>query len=322
MKILIICVMLLFSLVACDTEDASDYKEKLISFSSELKEYNLKAEMTVVKEEGNVSFDIVVDYLEPNYYKVRIQNKSNNNIQVIVKNNDGVYVLTPELNKQFKFNSDWPLNSSHAYLFQSIVKDITNDKDCKIETDDTNYIITSNVNNKTNAKQKTQKTTFNKKTNNPVSNTIYDAQENPIVKVNIKSFNTSPGLKSKDFNVESINNTIRLELSDGATNGVLLECVPTFLPEGYQLEGSLIEEKFTVFTYINEQNIYTISCFVTEESKALTSSREFDDILLLNSTIGFISENSLSFFQDNLFVSIYNKDFNLEEAVMIANSFK
>ena len=322
MKILIICVMLLFSLVACDTKDASDYKEKLISFSSELKEYNLKAEMMVVKEEGNVSFDIVVDYLEPNYYKVRIQNKSNNNVQVIVKNNDGVYVLTPELNKQFKFNSDWPLNSSHAYLFQSIVKDITNDKDCKIETDDTNYIITSNVNNKTNAKQKTQKTTFNKKTNNPVSNTIYDAQENPIVKVNIKSFNTSPGLKTKDFNVESINNTIRLELSDGATNGVLLECVPTFLPEGYQLEGSLIEEKFTVFTYINEQNIYTISCFVTEESKALTSSREFDDILLLNSTIGFISENSLSFFQDNLFVSIYNKDFNLEEAVMIANSFK
>lgn len=322
MKILIICVMLLFSLVACDKEDASDYKEKLISFSSEIKEYNLKAEMTVVKEEGNASFDIVVDYLEPNYYKVRIQNKSNNNIQVIVKNNDGVYVLTPELNKQFKFNSDWPLNSSHAYLFQSIVKDITNDKDSKVEMDDDNYIITSNVNNKTNAKQKKQKTTFNKKTNSLISNVIYDAQENPIVRVNIKSFNISPGLKTKDFNVESINNTIRLELADGATSGVLLECVPTFLPTGYELEGSVIEEKFTVFRYANEENVYTISCYVTEESKVLTSSREFDDIVLLNTTIGFITESSLSFYQDNLFVSIYNNDFNLEEAIMIADSFK
>ena len=322
MKILFICVMLLFTLLSCDSKDASDYKEKLISYSSELKEYNLKAEMSVVKDEGNISFDIVVDYLEPNYYKVRIQNKSNNNIQVVVKNNDGVYVITPELNKQFKFSSDWPLNSSHAYLFQSIVKDITNDQNAKVVTDGNNYIISSVVNNKTNAKQKSQKTTFDKKTNHPISNVIYDAQENPMVKINFKSFNSSPGLKAKDFDVESINNTIRLELADGATSGVLLECVPTFLPTGYELDKSLIEENFTVFVYTNETNVYTISCFVTEESKVLTPTKEYTDMVLLECGIGFINTNSLSFFQDNLLVSIYNKDFNLEEAIMIANSFK
>ena len=60
---------------------------------------------------------------------------------------------------------------------------------------------------------------------------------------------------------------------------------------------------------------------MTEESDVLTVSREFSDIVLLDTGIGFINEKSVSFFQDNLFVSIYNVNFNLEEAMMIANSF-
>ncbi len=47
---------------------------------------------------------------------------------MILKNDDGVYVLTPALNKSFKFQSEWPENSSQAYLFESLVKDITEDK--------------------------------------------------------------------------------------------------------------------------------------------------------------------------------------------------
>jgi len=36
-------------------------------------------------------------------YKVSLTNKANNHEQIILKNNDGVYVLTPSLNKSFKF---------------------------------------------------------------------------------------------------------------------------------------------------------------------------------------------------------------------------
>ena len=322
MKKIFLCAILLICLTACDLKDDKDYKEELISYSSELKEYNLKAKMTVVKDEGEISFDIVADYLAPNYYKVKIQNKTNNNIQVIVKNDDGVYVLTPELNKQFKFNSDWPLNSSHAYLYQSIIKDITNDNDTTIMTDNENYIIKSTVNNKTNAKLKSQKTTFDKKTNAPISNIIYDAQEKPIIKVEFKSFTTDNKLKPSDFNVETINNTVRLELAEGTLGGVLLECVPTFIPTGYELDKSIIKETYTVFTYASDESVYTISTAVTETSKILTSTRVFDDVVNLDNTIGFVNEKSLSFFQEDLFVSIYNENFNLEEAILIANSFK
>ena len=101
---------------------AERYSAKIVDNKLEkITKYSLDAQMQVVKQEGNIVFDVKVDYLQPNYYKVRLQNKANNNVQVILKNNDGVFVITPALNKQFQFNSDWPLNSSHAYLYQSIV---------------------------------------------------------------------------------------------------------------------------------------------------------------------------------------------------------
>ena len=163
MKKILICVLFLFCLSSCSKEDKTDYKKELIEHSSNLTKYSLEAQMQVVKQEGNILFDVKVDYLQPNYYKVRLQNKANNNVQVILKNNDGVFVITPALNKQFQFKSDWPLNSSHAYLYQSIIKDITNDPESSFVTNDDSYTVKSKVDSKTNAKFNSQKSTFDKK---------------------------------------------------------------------------------------------------------------------------------------------------------------
>ena len=35
-----------------------------------------------------------------------------------------VRVLTPTLNKSFKFQSDWPYNNSQVYLLQTLLSDI------------------------------------------------------------------------------------------------------------------------------------------------------------------------------------------------------
>lgn len=322
MKKILICVLLLFCLTSCDKTDDKDYKKELVDYSSALTKYSLEAQMKVVKNEGEVSFDVAVDYLQPNYYKVKLQNKQNNNIQVILKNNDGVFVITPALNKQFQFNSDWPLNSSHAYLLQSIIKDITNDPESILTTDEDTYTITSAINTKTNARLKMQKTTFDKKTNAPIKNVLTDGAQTPLVTVDFKKFNSNPNLKVSDFNADVVNNTIKLEMSEGKLEGVLNECVPTFMPEGYRKDQSLIRDEYTVYTYVNQGSIYTITTIVTLVSDVLTVSREYEDIVLLENCIGFVNGNSVSFFSENLFVSIYNEDFNLEEAILIANSFK
>ena len=55
-------------------------------------------------------------YLKKDKFRVGLTNKTNNHEQIILKNDDGVYVITPSLNKSFKFQSDWPYNNSQIYL--------------------------------------------------------------------------------------------------------------------------------------------------------------------------------------------------------------
>ena len=68
------------------------------------------------------------------------------NEQIILRNSEGVYVLTPSLNKSFKFQSEWPYNNSQSYLLQTIIKDIENDKEYQFKESEDGYIITTKVN--------------------------------------------------------------------------------------------------------------------------------------------------------------------------------
>ena len=73
-------------------------------------------------------------------------NKSNGHEQIILKSNDEVYVVTPALNKSFKFQSNWPLNNSQVYIFSSILNDINNDTERKVNEIDNGYIVETKVN--------------------------------------------------------------------------------------------------------------------------------------------------------------------------------
>ncbi len=55
-------------------------------------------------------------------------------------------VVTPSLNKSFKFQSDWPYNNSQVYLLNSIIDDLKTDEDKEFKTKDDGYLFKSKVN--------------------------------------------------------------------------------------------------------------------------------------------------------------------------------
>lgn len=61
-------------------------------------------------------------------------------------------MVTPSLNKSFKFQSDWPYNNSQVYLLSSLLDDIVNDEERLFEKTDEGYIFTSTVNYPNNEK--------------------------------------------------------------------------------------------------------------------------------------------------------------------------
>ena len=321
MKKILICFLFLLCMSSCKKNDC-DYMRNLFDFNKNLTSYESSAKLNLKKENGDVSFDITTSYLSPDFYKVILKNCVNNNIQVIIKNEEGVFVLTPALNKQFKFNCDWPLSSSHAYIFQSIVKDISNTENPTINEEDKTYCVESKVNHKTNANLKMQRTCFDKKTNHPLKNTVYDSNNNAVIEVDFLTFNTSTKLSKSDFDNELVNKTVGLMLGEGQMESKMEDCVPTFLPEGYILLDRVLEENYQASIYKDDSNKYLITCVGSSVGSTLTTSKEYDDIVVLETGLGFLKAGSLAFYKGNLLVTIYSQSLSIEDVVKIANSFK
>ena len=107
-------------LVGCKGKDNVNEVAKVTNYLSGLSSYSLTSKMKIQRPNKNVLVNVEVDYLSPSYYKVCFKGDSD---QLIIKNDSGVYVITPSLNKEFRFDSNWPLNSSHAYLLEAINKE-------------------------------------------------------------------------------------------------------------------------------------------------------------------------------------------------------
>ena len=103
--------------------------DKVIEKVKAYDKYALTCNMEMVENDELKSYLVNVSYLKEKkneYYKVELYDKSLNQSQIIVKNPDGVFVLTPTLNQIFKFQSEWPNNSPKPYIYQSLMAEATN----------------------------------------------------------------------------------------------------------------------------------------------------------------------------------------------------
>ena len=63
------------------------------------KAYYVEGEMEIINNEDTYKYNVKVSYKAKDYYKVSLKNQSNNHEQIILKNDDGVYVLTHKSTK-------------------------------------------------------------------------------------------------------------------------------------------------------------------------------------------------------------------------------
>ena len=142
--------IVIIALVMCATGIIVFFKFKNNSLTEMLKEaksmnaYQLVCDMEMAQNDELKSYEVKVDYLKKEkqkYYRVELYDKSLNQSQIIIKNQKGVYVLTPTLNQMFKFQSDWPENSPKPYIYHYLLNILENNKVKKIEKGYVNEII-------------------------------------------------------------------------------------------------------------------------------------------------------------------------------------
>lgn len=130
---------------------------------SNMTSYLLEGDMEITKGEDIKSYTLQVAYQkdENELFKVSLYDKDLNQEQIILRNTEGVFVITPSLNQVFKFEGDWPMNSPKPYLLQSMVE-IMNQENTTIQKESGGYLVSSDVVYPNNKNFKRQEMMFDK----------------------------------------------------------------------------------------------------------------------------------------------------------------
>lgn len=313
--ILFLFLFFVAGLTSCNkqskTEDAySDFVNSI----TEAQSYVLEAQMEVKKDEGSNLFDVEVSYKSPSYYRVNYQNQSSNSRQILLKNSEGVYVLSPELNKEFKFDSTWPLNSSHIYILNKVVEDLSSDTGRTVECKDDYYIFTSAINHKVKHDLVKQSIYVNKNTKK-LEKVCYQSADDDVMILTVKSLELNKVLPSDTFKIDAIMQSETSALGEGSS--VIVSSI-NFENIFDVACSSETYDDITVMSYKGDKNYSII--FQKLEDTPSASARIYDDFVMLDDTIAFISTSSLTFYFSDYEFKIVSGTLTLEEMVDVANS--
>ncbi|KOP79579.1 outer membrane lipoprotein carrier protein LolA [Cytobacillus solani] len=317
-------LLIVIALSACGTKSQEDVTKELSGKLEEIKSYKANAKMTLQMGTEPQTYDIEVWHKDPMYYKVDLKNAQKDQSQMILRNDEGVFVLTPALNKSFKFQSEWPKNSSQAYLYESLINDIIDDKEATFKATKQHYIFETKTKYQNNQMLPTQEITLKKSDLSPVSVKVMDTDKNALVTVEFTGVKFNTSLDKKDFDMKKNMTSAQLEVP--VMGEVADEEFSVKYPTEYS-EYELIDQKEiktengkrVVLTYDGEKS-FTLIQEKAEVRTASSLTSVSGDPVDLGFTIGALSNNTITWTHQGVDYLIASNDLTDEELTAIARS--
>lgn len=321
--ILLLLLTVTTLLVSCkkETNVVEKFPEKITNLNS----YRIVGKLETMFPTGTKECEVTAYYQKPNLYRVEIKNPNEEEVQVIIKNADGVFVIVPSINKTFKINGSWPINSSYPYLLQSLSKDIVND----------NELVTNNNGNQTtlelkakvfnNSNPTKQKIIFDNKTTLPTEVLMYDESDNLFSRFVFNIVEENPKLTNDLFVVNTIINTIRLSYETLPIEYERTITYPTYFKEGTSKGSEIItgddENKQVVMKYTGSTVFTIVEKFVTDVETTKTEYID-GDIYIMGGVAGIITENILKFYDNGIEYTIASSSLSMYEIMKTAESLR
>ena len=313
-----IAISSLFVFTGCFSKE-TDIVKKLKSKINKLDSYNIKGILEVTNNESTYKYDIDVSYLKDEKYRVSLKNKTNQHEQIILKNSSGVYVLTPELNKSFKFQSDWPYSNSQSYLYQTILNDIENDSKVSSKKTKNGYIITTKVNYANNKNLVSQKIYVDENANIKKVE-VLDKDGITKIKMTYSKVDTKPSFKDNYF---ELNGNINIDENNTketkTTNNILDISYPLYIPENTKLTSQDNVDDKTILTFSGDKSFTIIEqpASIDTNQSAITVSGEID---FINDVIGTVNDQSVSWISGGIEYYATSNTLETEELLEVVNS--
>ncbi len=126
----ILIFVMMFS--GCGKDSPQDVKTGLQAKLNGLESYRSEGEMIIHSPVKSTTYKVKVAFRKPHFYRIELESKDRAMRQTVIRNDEGVFLVTPNLNKTFRFQSNWPTPQGQVYLYQTLLSAILSDSNGKI----------------------------------------------------------------------------------------------------------------------------------------------------------------------------------------------
>ena len=341
-KILFILLVGVFLLSGCGKTSESSIIKDLEKKINNSRSYYIEGTLEIVNNEDLYTYDVKVSYAKGDNYKVNLTNKVNNHEQIILRNSDGVYVVTPRINKSFKFQSDWPYNNSQVYLLKPLLDDILSDENRTFTKDGDNYKIVVGANYPNNEKLVKQEILLDKDANIKKV-TVMDTNGTAQITMNFDKIDLSSKFNDNYFDLKEIidvkeetpndnktteNNTNTNTDKDKTTETKQTSTIedviyPMYLPVNTYLSNKEKVSKDNgerlILTFDGDNPFMLIEETVTYEKEHLIVPT-YGELELMASTVAIVNDNSVNWIDNNIEYYVVSDKLSKSELLDIARS--
>ena len=283
-------------------------------------EYEMVGNMEILENDEIKSYQVTSTYAkidENEFYKVDLYDKVLNQSQIIVKNNEGVFVLTPTLNQAFQFQSDWPNQSFKPYFYHSLITFLKDNKQEKVKD---GYIVRGEMNDENDARVKSQEVKFDKSLI-PVYVSVFDESDTEIVKLSVSSFKSDLGLNEDAFKQDMLMKNAKSQYTSVSTS---LPLYPVAL-----MGSTLQNEKTTVIDDVTNHILkfsgnksFTIIESALSQADDLEVVKVDSEMIDLLDGVAYRSLNQMTYVSSGVVSSLYSNDLTDQEMLSVLSSMR
>ena len=329
MKKIFVFLGLILLVCGCGKSNGKDILKDLSKKVEDSSAYHMTGTLEIYRNEEKYTYNVDSSYKKGDLFKVNLINQNNNHEQIILKNKEGVYVITPSLNKSFKFQSDWPYNTSQIYLLQPIITDLNNDSERKIEKTSDGYILTSKVNYSSEKDFSKQKIYIDKE-KNITKVEVLDNDNNVKMSLTIINIDFKPKFDDDYFHASKYQRSIEEKEAKeenkketNETTSTKLEDIvyPMYVPVDTKLTGQDVVETNTgervILTFSGESPFTVVQeTLVTDQNVNYI----YGDPYLIRDTVGSITDYSVSWISNGVEYSVMSDTMEIDELLTVAQS--
>lgn len=330
----LLLVVVVIALAACGSPSKEDVMKKLSGKWNDSKGYELDATMEIKTGAEPRLYDVEVWHTKPDFYRVHVSQEGKKDSQMIVRNEDGVFVVTPSLGKTYTFQSDWPAQNSQAYLIGALAEDIKVDKNATMTEKEKTYVFETETRNNHKKVLPKQQIHIDKKTLLPKHVSVLDETGEEQIRISFNKITLGTERKASDYNVEEANSEEATpeeepaaEEESDANEKESDEQFNTYYPTVEWQDVTLLEEETvktenglrSFMTFGGEKEYTIIQERAVQPESTLPVSMEGDPVDL-GFTVAALTENSMRWESDGVSFFLASKMLTPDEMIEVATS--